>query len=114
MHPRILETTLAHTAARALIHFINAPLLFEAGFNTEMDKVIVVRALRSQILERGALRDGLTPNQISQRLNFQKELNETLHFADFIIDNTGLIDSTKSQVHEIWKILIKIHNVSTT
>jgi dephospho-CoA kinase len=103
-HPLILRTALDRSAGPG-IFVINTPLLFETGFNRDMDRNIVVTAENLQALERGAARDGISTEEIKERLNHQIPLNEKVKSADYIIDNSGTLENTKRQVIELWKIL---------
>jgi len=84
---------------------VNTPLLFESGFDRFMDLNIVVTANTDQALERGALRDNITKEEIRERLNNQISLNEKIKKADYVIDNSGGLENTRRQVVEIWNTL---------
>ena len=58
-----------------------------------------------QALERGALRDNITKEEIQERLNNQISLNEKIKRADYVIDNSGGLENTRRQVVEIWNTL---------
>ncbi|MBN2039942.1 MAG: dephospho-CoA kinase [Spirochaetes bacterium] len=87
------------------IHFINTPLLFETEFHKFMDYNITVTADPDQVISRGIRRDGITENEIKERLNHQFSLNEKIKLADYVIDNSGSTENTKRQVLAIWKTL---------
>ncbi|HEY1406261.1 MAG TPA: dephospho-CoA kinase [Spirochaetota bacterium] len=107
IHPAILEITLKRAPDdENNIYMINAPVLFEASFDTYMDYVIVVSAADKQSLERGIKRDGISKEEIEKRLANQISLNEKIRRADYIIDNSKDLDFTRKQVCEIWNNLI--------
>jgi dephospho-CoA kinase len=89
------------------IFMINTPLLFESNFNKFMDKNIVVTAHTQQVLTRGIQRDNITENEIKERLKNQISLKEKIKMADYVIDNSGILENTKRQVINIWNILKK-------
>lgn len=89
------------------IYMINTPLLFESGFDKIMKYNIVVTAGDSQVLSRGSKRDKISEDEIKERLKHQIPLNEKVKLADYIIDNSGIIEDTKRQVVDLWKILIQ-------
>lgn len=105
-HPLILKKAAElFQGAPEAIFMVNTPLLFESGFDRFMDKNIVVTAATEQALERGALRDNITKEEIQERLNNQISLNEKIKRADYVIDNSGGLENTRRQVVEIWNTL---------
>lgn len=110
VHPAILDRVMSLSPDCGKIYMINAPVLFEAGFEHYMDLIIVVKASPDQSISRGMIRDGLSSQEIKERLSHQNSLNEKLQKADYIIDNSGEIDITSKQVYETWnKIINRIH-----
>jgi dephospho-CoA kinase len=105
LHPRILAVTLERSSNGSVIHMINAPVLFEAGFDRYMDGIIVVSAGLDQSVQRGSARDRIDPREAEKRLSFQISLNEKIRRADYVIDNSQDIDFTRKQVCEIWNSL---------
>lgn len=105
-HPLILQraSEIFHSDPQA-VFMVNTPLLFESGFDRFMDLNIVVTANTDQALERGALRDNITKDEIRDRLNNQISLNEKIKKADYVIDNSGGLENTRRQVVEIWNTL---------
>lgn len=109
-HPLILKSAMDTVAANpGKIFMINTPLLFESGFDRFMDKNIVVLADTEQVLDRGVKRDGISREEIQERLKYQISLNEKKKLADYVIDNSGSLDNTRKQVEEIWNILNREH-----
>jgi dephospho-CoA kinase len=78
------------------------PLLYEAGLDQEVDKVIVVQAEHEQQIHRSARKGTWSPEVIEQRIKAQMPMSQKLKKADFIIDNRGTIHQTKQQVRAIW------------
>jgi len=108
-HPLILELVKERSKGDK-IYVINTPLLFESGFDKEMDFNIVVKAEISQVIERGMKRDSISESEIKDRLNFQFSLNKKIELADKVIDNSSSMGKTKRQVSDLWKILTEIMN----
>ena len=106
LHPLILNETIKRSADKTVIYMINAPLLFEAGFNPFMDSIIVVSSSINLSIQRGSARDGLSDKEIKERLNHQNSLNEMIKHADYVIDNSGSIENTRIQAEAIWNNLI--------
>ncbi len=103
-HPAILKIVNERSSGSG-IYMINTPLLFESGFDREMDYNIVVTASENQALSRGSQRDKISEDEIKERLKHQIPLNEKIKLADYIIDNSGSIEQTKRQVTDLWNIL---------
>lgn len=68
---------------------IDAAVLYEAGFQSLLDKTIVVMAPLKIRIERAAKRDRLSKEQITARANSQMNDEEKAGLADFIIRNDG-------------------------
>ncbi len=81
---------------------LDVPLLFEAGWDKLTDTTIVVKARRDQQITRVQQRMGLTKAQIQQRLKMQLPLRQKCQMADIIIDNSGTINQTRTQVSAIF------------
>lgn len=105
LNPLILEKTLNLSNDMSKIHMINAPVLFESGFDAYMDVIIVVSASIESSINRGMIRDGLSLEEITSRINNQISLNEKIQAADYVIDNSGSIEQTRIQAEAIWNSL---------
>lgn len=92
-HPRIQRRALrlARDAQRsgAGVVFYEAPLLFEAGGDRRMDKVICVHARDRLRLERVRKRDGGSLAQARKLLASQMPQREKMRRADFLVANEG-------------------------
>ncbi|KPK38892.1 MAG: hypothetical protein AMJ78_09325 [Omnitrophica WOR_2 bacterium SM23_29] len=86
---------------------LDIPLLFESGGKSMVDKSVVVKADRSAQIERASKNLGLTRMQILQRIKAQMPLREKARAADFVIDNSGTLNSTRKQAIGIWKGLVR-------
>ncbi len=109
IHPPVLERIkeLIDNAPSGII-IVDAPLLFEVGLNNEVDKTLVVSASRENQVSRLKAERGLSPHQIEERLKAQMPLAKKIELADFIIDNNGSVDATRSQVEKTWERLEKV------
>ena len=88
-----------HGDAPALL--FDVPLLFETGGDEAFDKVIVVSATPEIQRERVLSRPGMSEQKLSQILARQMPDHEKRARADFIIDTSGTLDETRSQVGHI-------------
>jgi len=81
---------------------LDVPLLFESGWDKLAGITIVVKARRDQYVIRAQKRLGLTKAEVNQRLRMQYPLKQKCQMADIIIDNSGTINQTRSQVNAIF------------
>ena len=77
---------------------VDAPLLFESGFDAECDVIVVVTAGREQRLKRITSRDGISVADATKRIENQLSDEFISSRADFIITNNGTLDDLKKQV----------------
>lgn len=101
-HRYVVEQTLAmleeyeKRGCRAAV--IDAPLLIEAGLHRNCDHVIAVLADREIRIARLLERDRLSIEQISARLDAQKDASFYIEHADTLVYNNGTIDELKASV----------------
>lgn len=82
---------------------MESAILYESGFDAEVDKVICVEAPLTLRIGRAMERDGATEEQVRQRIARQNT-DEVRHRADYSIVNDGIVD-IPSQLLEILKSL---------
>lgn len=100
MHPALKRAAMeALSTPRPVV--LDAPLLFEAGWETLVDVVVVVMSAESARLERIAARDGLTREQIRARFAGQITDEERRRRADFLVYNVGDLSMLSRQVDHI-------------
>ena len=109
LHPRIRKAMLDRFAAwehaknREVI-FVEAALLVEAGFDKELDGLIVTWSRPEQQLQRLIAR-GLSETEALRRISAQLAPDEKLRHAQYKIDCTGTIEETRAQVVALAKNL---------
>ncbi|MCH7534477.1 MAG: dephospho-CoA kinase [Bacteroidetes bacterium] len=64
-----------------------AAILFESGASNLMDLVVTVTAPRELRIERVTSRDGITNEQVEERMKNQIEEDERIERSDFVINN---------------------------
>ena len=82
---------------------LESAILFEAGFDAEVDRTLAVVAPRSLRIERVCRRSGLTPEQIEARMSHQMSDDELRDRADYTIVNISL-DYLRSDVGQLDKM----------
>lgn len=83
-----------------------APLLFEAGAEGRVDKVLVVKIRPETQLARLMVRDGLSEPDARRRIAAQMPQEEKLARADYVIDNSGTLQDTEAQVRALLERLL--------
>jgi dephospho-CoA kinase len=103
VHPAVQEARerfiARHSDAPALLFEI--PLLFETGGDAAFDKIIVVSAPAEVQRARVLSRPGMTPAALDSILARQLPDPEKRARADFVVDTSGDLSTTKAQVAEI-------------
>ncbi|MCW3490421.1 dephospho-CoA kinase [Dethiobacter alkaliphilus] len=89
------------------VALVEVPLLYEAGFERDVDRVIVVTTSPSAQRSRLMQRSGLTREEARLRIEAQMPLSEKVARADFVIDNDKTLPETKAQVLKVWQMLLQ-------
>ncbi|MDR1881437.1 MAG: dephospho-CoA kinase [Prevotella sp.] len=106
IHPEVekdfREWAVSHKHYPVVAH--EAAILFESGFDTLMDKMIMVYAPLETRLERTIKRDGVTREKVLERIQNQMPDEEKARLSDFVIVNDG----TRSLIEQVLDILKQI------
>jgi dephospho-CoA kinase len=82
------------------------PLLYETGQQGLYDGVLVVYAPRELQIQRLLARNPeLSEAQARERIDAQMDIERKKELADWVIDNSGSLESTKRQVEALWREL---------
>lgn len=77
---------------------LDIPLLFEAGYEDDVDEVMVVYTTHENQLERLMKRNQLSEAEAQARIQSQLPLHVKKEKADSVIDNNGAVEKTLEQV----------------
>ena len=80
---------------------VDAPQLYESGFNSHCEYVISVIAAKEIRIDRIMKRDNISYEQAEKRINSQRSDDFFTSHADFVIYNNGSLESLREQVAEI-------------
>ena len=72
--------------------FISVPLLYEAGFESLFDKVLLITINPKLQLERLMIRNNFTEEQAKSRIGSQISQDYKINNADYIISNNGTLE----------------------
>jgi len=109
-HPAILEAMkeaiarLDREGHRAAV--VEAALIHESGRKGLFEAVISVTCDRETALSRLTARGGMSRSQAEARLLAQMDGDRKAGASDYVIDNSGDIDSTRRQVVALAKVLL--------
>ena len=107
VHPRVRELM-----ARELDHWraadpggvvlVDVPLLFESGWAGRFAAVVLVYVPRAVQIQRLMRRDGVSRPEAEAALSAQMDIEQKRGLAHFVVDNSGPITDTHSQVRAVW------------
>lgn len=83
------------------ITVLDAPLLFEEGFQKDVDLTITVYADESVQLQRLRERDGYTEEEARNRISAQMDLKEKRNLSTYVLNNSGSLEDTLLDLHAI-------------
>ena len=110
LHPLIIKTINKELKKGANLMFVEAALLYESGFNKQMDYVIGVVADSEVIVKRLKKRDNLDEEMIKNILATQKSKEFLKENANYLVDNSYSIENTYQKLDEILKMLMEAQN----
>ncbi len=84
-----------------LIAVVDVPLLYETGWQSHFDLVVVVYVPRNTQEERLTDRDRISREEAAARIGAQMPIQEKKEMADRIVDNTGDLAHTYAQVQRL-------------
>jgi dephospho-CoA kinase len=91
------------------VAIVEAALIVEAGAAKRFDRLIVVTCTEEQRAARFAARHKVdlmaARNEVNRRMAAQLPDDVKIKSADYVIDNSGLIDKTRGQVRQVWQHL---------
>ena len=110
IHPRVAreQQRLVRRIAKRKPHTVaiyEVPLLFEAGVDKRVDKIIVVTANRETQITRLKKRNGLTRAEAIRRIRSQMPLAKKIQRADHVMNGAFPRSSLRKQVGQLFKNL---------
>lgn len=110
IHPRVAreQARLSRQAARKdplAVVIYDVPLLFEAGIDTRVEKILVVTADRETQIARLKQRNGLTRADAIRRIRSQMPIKQKAAAADYLLDGTTPRSRLFAQVRQLYREL---------
>lgn len=98
----------------AAVAVVEAAVMVETGSYKNYDRLILVSCPRELQIERFIEREYSSRKEAESRLERQMPLEEKRGFADFLIDTSGTKNQTRIQVQDVYHILKREAQQSTT
>ncbi|HHX03152.1 MAG TPA: dephospho-CoA kinase [Tissierellia bacterium] len=98
LHPLIRKEIRRQLDESGQIVFLDAPLLYEGGYEKEMDVVIYLALSKELQLERLMLRDGLSRQEALERMHSFDVPREEKMRKSYVIDNSGSFEDLLEKV----------------
>ena len=113
IHPRVAreQQRLVHRVAKRKPHAVviyEVPLLFEAGVDKRVDKIIVVTADRETQIARLKKRNGLSRAEAIRRISSQMPLAKKRQRSDHVLIGTLSRPSLRRQVGQLFQHLHRL------
>ena len=110
IHPAVRARGKTLAEAFALQHpdgiaVTEAAILIETGSYKSYDRLVVAVCRPEQQIERAMRRDGLTREEVLDRLSRQIPLDAKRKYADYVIDTSGSKEETLAQTRAVYDSL---------
>jgi len=114
VHPRVKERERDLVAEFAGEHphgiaVTEAAILVETGSYKDYDRLIVAVCRPEQQIERSMERDGVSREEVLNRLRRQMPLEDKVKYADFVIDTSGSKENTLQQARVVYEALRRLN-----
>jgi dephospho-CoA kinase len=107
LHPHIRRRALEREAlakpGQVVVHVV--PLLFETGYDSLVDKTVLVVAPLEQRVARVVERDRIDETRVRARMAAQIAPEEASPRADFVIENNGNLDHLRDRTRAVYEAL---------
>lgn len=110
VHPAVIALEeewmrgIAHSHPHAIV-IVEAAILIETGSYQRFDKLVLTVCSLEQQIERAVKRDGLSREEVLERLQHQMPLEEKRMYADYVIDTSGEKEMTLVQARRLYAVL---------
>ena len=101
MHPLALDLLHTKTVDLEGPVLVDVPLLFEAGWENQFRRIVVVYANRQTCCRRISGRDKILPEEAAKAIFSQMRIGEKAMLADHVIDNRYCWLLTRMQVSHL-------------
>ncbi|MFA5728374.1 MAG: dephospho-CoA kinase [Candidatus Neomarinimicrobiota bacterium] len=109
VHPRVVDyfqEKVDKLRSKYELIVLDAPLIFESGFDSRLDHTLLIYTKYKIRLERALRRGNLSREDILRRIDLQMPEEDKRELAEFVIENNGAEEQLKSAVDELYDKLI--------
>jgi dephospho-CoA kinase len=110
IHPSVISGTEKKlyelTKLGVQLVILEVPLLFETGYENNVNETVVVYSTPEQQIQRLIDRDKCTKEHAKKIISAQMPIDKKVGLADYVIDNSGTLEETRKQVDKLvakWK-----------
>lgn len=101
VHQEIKKQMARYRANQEKLVVIDVPLLFESGFESLCNGVLVISITPELQIERLMKRNAFTKKEAIARINNQMPLSEKEKRATYVVANTGTIDDLEKKLSDL-------------
>ena len=101
VHQEIKQQMARYRANQEKLVVIDVPLLFESGFESLCNGVLVISITPELQIERLMKRNNFTKKEAIARINNQMPLSEKEKRATYVVANTGTIDDLEKKLSDL-------------
>ena len=101
VHQEIKQQMAQYRANQEKLVVIDVPLLFESGFESLCNGVLVISITPELQIERLMKRNAFTKKEAIARINNQMPLSEKEKRATYVVANTGTIDDLEKKLSDL-------------
>jgi dephospho-CoA kinase len=108
LHQRVfkkIDEKLSKISNPSAVVIVEAPVIFERGYQNRFDKIITVFTSEEIAIDRLKGKN-ISEDDARKRLKSQFPIEMKIKISDFVIDNSQSLDYTKNQVEDIYKVLV--------
>ncbi len=81
---------------------VDAPLIFESGFDAHLDHTVVIYTTFKHRMERSLRGGNISRDEVLRRMELQMPEEEKRELASYVIENNGSIEELKKRMYEIY------------
>lgn len=112
VHPVVIEKMISEIEllmkAGEKIVFVESALMFETGLFEGFDYIVTVNTNKAILIKRVMDRNNLSADDVERRLKAQISQEEKKKYADFVIENSGSLESLEQSVNFLLPILTNL------
>jgi dephospho-CoA kinase len=108
VHPYVIDEfnkRLEEVDNETKLFVVDAPLIFESGFDSHLDHTVLIYAKYKTKLVRALRRGKLSREQIIKRMELQMPDEEKKELASYVINNDGTVEQLKEAVYRLYNEL---------